>query len=394
MGKLTIKQVENAKPGRHGDGEGLYLLVSPTGAKSWMLRVQVGGKRKDIGLGSLAAYGLAEARDRARDLRKAAKQGRDPIAERDKDRNAPPTFKVAAQACHDAKRPGWSDKTAAAFLSSLAMHIHPKIGKLRVDGITERDVAAALSPVWHSKPAQAKKLRHRIGLVLDFAKASGWRNEAAPRQSLSALLSKQQEGGNFPSMPYEELPAFVAKVEGKTETIGRLALLFTIYTAARNGEVREAKWSQIDFAAGEWSRPASMMRKNGEEHTVTLSPEALAILERAKEWRTSERDCRVFPGKAGKKLSDMTIGKEMAVLPYVVHGFRSTFRTWAAERMPSIPDAVAEAALAHKIPDAVVRAYNRAKFMESRRTLLDAWGRYAVGTSGDVVQLPLSLRTV
>lgn len=393
MGKLTNKQVENAKPGRHSDGDGLNLLVSSKGAKSWVLRVQVDGKRKDIGLGSLAAYGLAEARDRARELRKTAKQGRDPIAERDKDSNAPPSFKEAAQACHDAKAPGWSDKTAAAFLSSLAAHVHPKIGKLRVDSITERDVAAALSPVWHSKPALAKKLRHRIGLILDYSKANGWRNEGAPRQSLSALLSKQQEGGNFASMPYEELPPFIAKLEAKTETIGRLALLFTILTAARNGEVRDAMWSQIDLEAGEWRRPASMMRKNGEAHTITLSPEAVAILERAKQWRTIQADCHVFPGKGGKRLSDMTIGKEMAALPYVVHGFRSTFRTWAAERMPSIPEAVAEAALAHKIPDKVVRAYNRAKFLEMRRTLLDAWGRYASGTSGDVVQLPLGLRS-
>ncbi|WP_324260778.1 integrase arm-type DNA-binding domain-containing protein [Altererythrobacter sp. H2] len=394
MGKLTNKQVENAKPGRHSDGDGLNLLVSSKGAKSWVLRVQVDGKRKDIGLGSLAAYGLAEARDRARELRKTAKQRRDPIAERDRDSNAPPSFKDAAQACHDAKAPGWSDKTAAAFLSSLSAHVHPKIGKLRVDSITERDVAAALSPVWHSKPALAKKLRHRIGLILDYSKASGWRNEGAPRQSLSALLSKQQEGGNFSSMPYEELPAFIAKLEAKTETIGRLALLFTILTAARNGEVRDAMWSQIDLEAGEWRRPASMMRKNGEAHTITLSPEAVVILERAKRWRTIEADCHVFPGKGGKRLSDMTIGKEMAALPYVVHGFRSTFRTWAAERMPSIPEAVAEAALAHKIPDKVVRAYNRAKFLEMRRTLLDAWGRYAAGTSGDVVQLPLSLRSL
>lgn len=393
VGKLTIKQVENAKPGRHGDGDGLYLLVSPRGSKSWVLRVQANGTRKDVGLGSLAAYSLAEARDRARELRKVAKQGRDPIAERDKESNAPPTFKGAADACYKAKRPGWSEKTAAAFLSSLSMHVHPKIGKLRVDSITERDVAAALSPVWHTKPALAKKLRHRIGLILDFSKASGWRSEAAPRQSLSALLSKQQEGGNFASMPYEELPAFVSAVEGKTETIGRLALLFTILTAARNGEVRDAQWSQIDFEAAEWRRPASMMRKNGEAHTVTLSPEALAILERAKRWRTSENDCHVFPGKGGKRLSDMTIGKELLSLPYVVHGFRSTFRTWAAERMPTIPEAVAEAALAHRIPDKVVRAYNRAKFLEMRRTLLDGWGRYASGNSGDVVQLPLSLRS-
>ena len=131
-------------------------------------------------------------------------------------------------------------------------------------------------------------------------------------------------------------------------------------------------WSQLDLDNGLWHRPASMMRKNGDAHTITLSPEALQVLDRVKLWRTVEADCRVFPGKGDKRLSDMTIGKEMAALPYVVHGFRSTFRTWAAERMPSVPEAVAEAALAHRIPDAVVRSYNRAKFLDMRRTLLDA----------------------
>lgn len=395
--KLKPKQVENAKqPGRYGDGGGLYLVVSPTGSKSWILRTVVktseGDSRTDIGLGSASLVTLAEAREKARELRKVAREGGDPFAARDTDSSPAPTFESAAMSCHKAKAPGWSDKTAAAFLSSLSKHVFPKIGKLRVNSVTERDVAAALSPIWHDKPALAKKVRHRIGLILDYAKASGWRDESAPRQSLSALLSKQQEGGNYPSMPYEELPLFVSKVEGKEETIGRLALLFTILTAARSGEVREAVWSQIDMDAAEWRRPASMMRKNGEAHTITLSPEALAILRRAQLWRTDKEDCHIFPGRGGKRLSDMTIAKEVSGLPYVVHGFRSTFRTWAAERMPSIPEAVAEAALAHKIPDKVVRAYNRAKFIEMRRALLEAWGRYAAGTSGDVVQLPLSLR--
>ncbi|MBY8335882.1 integrase arm-type DNA-binding domain-containing protein [Alteriqipengyuania sp. NZ-12B] len=398
--KLKAFQVEKAKKaGRYGDGGGLYLLVSPTGGKSWVLRIMCpddakpgAKKRRDIGLGGWPDCSLSEAREKARELRRAVKAGRDPLAERDQDKIVVPTFKAAAIQCHEAKAPGWSEKTGAAFLSSLALHVYPKIGSLRVDAISERDIAAALSPVWHSKPAISRKLRHRIGLVLDYAKASGWRSEGAPRQSLSALLSRQAEGGNFASMPYEELPAFVAKMESQGETVGRLALLFTIYTAARNGEVREALWSHIDLEAGEWRRPAELMRKNGEAHTITLSPEAMAVLERAKAWRTGEGDCRVFPGKGGKKLSDMTLAKYLAGEPYVVHGFRATFRTWAAERMPSIPDAVAEAALAHKIPDKVVRAYQRAAFLDMRRTLLDAWGRYVSGSSGDVVQLPLKLR--
>lgn len=392
MGQLTALKVKHAKAGRHGDGDGLHLLVSKTGAKSWVLRLQVNGRRRDIGLGPLADYTLEEARDRAREIRKAARAGADPIAARNHREFTPPTFKEAAFACHEAKAPGWSERHAAAFLSTLTLHIYPKIGSLRVDSITDRDVAAALSPIWLAKPSAGRKLRQRIGLVLDYAKANGWRDTAAPRHSLSTLLAKQQEAGNFASMPYAELPAFIDTVEAGEVTVGRLALLFTILTAARNGEVREAMWSQIDFEAGEWKRPASMMRKTGKAHTITLSGEAIAILRRAEAFRTNKKDCVIFGGKGGKSLSDMTLSKIVKPTGYTVHGFRSTFRTWAAEKMPSVPEAVAEAALAHVIPDKVVRAYNRAKFMEMRRTLLDAWGRYAFRTSADVVQLPLRLQ--
>ena len=396
---LTDRKVRTAGPGRYGDGGGLYLLVSETRAGSWMLRIQHGinpksgkPKRYDLGLGSLADYSLAEARDRARECRKWVREGNDPKAWRKQGLSAIPTFEEAAKQCHAARAAGWSDRHAAAFLSTLELHIFPKIGALRVDTINERDIAAALSPVWLSKPAAGRKLRQRIGLVLDYAKASGWRDQAAPRSSLSALLAKQGASGNFEAMPYEEVPAFVAKVESGTETGGRLALLFTILTACRNGEAREARWSHIDLDAGEWNRPADLMRKTGKAHTVTLSPEALAVLERAKRWRLDGPDPLLFPGKGGRPLSDMTLSKIVRPTGYTVHGFRSSFKTWAVERMPSIPEPVSEAALSHVVPDKVERAYNRAKFLELRRTLLDAWGRYASGTSGDVVQLPLRLQ--
>lgn len=390
---LTDRRVRTAGPGRYGDGGGLYLLVSESGARSWILRIkQPGGKRHDLGLGSFDDYSLAEARERARDCRKWVREGKDPKAWRKQGISQKPTFEEAAKLCHQSKAGGWADRHAAAFLSTLELHIFPKIGALRVDTINERDIAAALSPVWLAKPAAGRKLRQRIGLVLDYAKASGWRDEAAPRSSLSALLAKQAASGSFESMPYAEVPDFVAKIEAGAETAGRLALLFTIYTAARNGEVREARWSHIDLEAGEWNRPADLMRKTGKAHTVTLSPEALAVLARAKRRKAKAGDGLVFPGKGGRPLSDMTLSKIVRPTGYHVHGFRSSFRTWAAERMPSIPDPVAEAALAHVVPDKVERAYKRANFMEMRRTLLDAWGRYVAGSSGDVVQLPLRLR--
>jgi len=390
LAKLTALKVRNAKAGRHGDGAGLYLLVSRTGAKSWMIRVQSEGRRRDIGLGALSDLTLEEARDKAREIRKVARAGGDPIAARDKREVVPPSFKEAAKACHKALSPGWGERHASAFLSTLTLHVFPKIGGLRVDSIDEKDILSVLSPLWTTKPAAAKKLRQRIGVVLDYAKGHGWRATGAPRDGLRPLLARQAEAGNFSSMPYQELPAFVAKLDDATDTVGRFALLFTIYTAARSGEVRSAMWSHIDMEAGEWRRPSSLM-KSGKAHTVTLSAEALAILERAKKLRTSQKDCLVFPGAGGKQLSDMTMSKIVRSTSYTVHGFRATFRTWAAEKMSSIPEAVAEAALAHTIPDRVIRAYNRAKFIEMRRTLLDAWGRYAAGTSGTVVQLPLKL---
>ncbi|NYH95940.1 integrase [Novosphingobium marinum] len=380
--------MKSAKPGRHGDGEGLYLLVSKSGAKSWMIRVQVNGRRRDIGLGSVTDLTLEEAREKGRELRKVARGGGDPIAARDKKDETPPSFREAAEACHKALGRGWTERHRDAFLSTLRLHAFPKIGKLRIDSIEEKDILTVLSPIWTTKPAAARKIRQRIGAVLDFAKGSGWRETAAPRESLSKMLSKQADSGNFASMPYEEVPAFVADQFGEKETVGRLALLFTILTAARSGEVRSAMWSHIDLDANEWHRPADLM-KGGKAHTVTLSPDAVAVLKRAQALRTTLKDCLVFPGKSGNPLSDMTLSKIVKPLGVTVHGFRSSFRTWAAEQAHRIPEAVAEAALAHTIPDQVERAYNRAKFMNMRRKLLDKWGRYVTGHEGEVVQLAL-----
>ncbi|KZY94752.1 hypothetical protein A3748_05070 [Erythrobacter sp. HI0077] len=401
LGKLSALKVKHAKAGRHSDGEGLYLLVSNKGAKSWLLRVMAARinpdtgksewKRRDIGLGPLWDCSLEQARERAREMRSLARTGVDPVKARESEDERALTFKEAAYACHEAKAPGWSEKHGSAFLSTLALHVFPKIGELPVGQVSERDVASALSSIWTSKPSAARKVRQRVGLVLDFAKASGWRDTPAPRQSLSTLLSAQPEGGNFASMPYAEVPDFVRNLDGKEETIGRLGLLFTIYTGSRNGEVRSACWSQFDLEARVWNCPASIMKERV-AHTVTLSPQAIEVLERAKAWRTTAKDCFVFSGSGGRRMSDATLSKLVKPLGYTVHGFRSSFRTWAAEKMPSTPEAVAEAALAHKIPDAVARAYNRAKFLEMRFTLLEAWGRYASGASGEVIQLPLGLR--
>ena len=402
---LTAKSVANAKRGRHADGKGLYLLVGPTGAKSWVLRVQVSGRRRDIGLGSvelragaapvtdvplmeLKVLTLAEAREKAAALRKLAKSGLDPIAARDREKVAIPTFEAAAKKCHEVGPPSrWHKKHSDAFIASLKQHAFPKLGSSLVDSIDETSVVAVLAPLWHNRPAAARKVRQRIRTVLDFAKVKGWRTTGAPTISPRLALGKQPRASNFAAMHYDEVPAFVAELQDKPATPGRLALLLTILTAARSGEVRHAEWSQFDLEARTWTRPAAMM-KSDKDHVVTLSPAALKILEKAKALRMATSEL-VFPGTRGQPLSDMTLLKVLKsqVGAFTVHGFRSAFRTWAAEKSPTTPEAVAEAALAHAVPDAVVRAYNRATFMDLRRGLLDRWGDYCSGHGANVVKL-------
>ncbi|MEM1051168.1 MAG: integrase arm-type DNA-binding domain-containing protein [Pseudomonadota bacterium] len=393
MGSLTDLKVKKAKAGRHGDGGGLYLLVSKTGGKSWMLRTMVqtgqGKKRKDIGLGGYPLYSLSEAREAARELRKVAKRGGDPIAERDRDKVRVPTFREAAIECHAAKAGGWSKKNAAAFLSALENHAYGLIGDARVSDITASDVAALLIPIWTTKPNAGTKVRHSIGMVLDYSNAMAWRSDPAPRDALRVLLPKQPKGQSYAALPYEQTPAYVQELQAANRTTGRLALLFTIYTAARSGEVRHARWGQIDFDAALWNRPAELMQKNGLPHTVTLNEQALAILREVKPARDVDGEALVFPSPQGKVLSDMTLSKVVRPKGITVHGFRATFKTWAVEKMPSIPEAVSEVALSHIIPEKVERAYNRAKFMDMRRTLLDAWGRFLAQSSAEVVPLPV-----
>jgi integrase len=237
----------------------------------------------------------------------------------------------------------------------------------------------------------ARKVRQRIGKVLDFAKAKRWRESETPRHSVSTLVGKGTAGRNFPAMPYDDVPGFFAKLGNGTETKGRLALMLVIATAARSGEVRSARWGQINWDKREWHRPAEMM-KAGKSHTVTLSDEALAILQRAAAYSNSKDEgALIFANRDGNALSDMTISKVMrdAKLPYVPHGFRSSFRDWAAEKMPLIPDPVAEAALAHVVLDATIAAYKRTSFVEMRRKLLDAWGAFLTSKGGVVVQLDM-----
>ncbi len=411
MNRLSVAKVRSAKAGlgvndqpvraTYQDGGGLMLVCAATGAKSWVLRVQVDGRRRDIGLGAVDldgagrnAFGthddrlsdaplmlkrvltLAEAREKAAALRKLAKAGADPVFERDKKRKRIPNFAEATEQAHKALSPGWSKKTGKAFLSSLNQHALPKLGAIKVDVIGSAELIAALAPIWTDKPVMARKVRSRIGQVLAFAKAQGWRTEALPdMRELRSGLSKQKKGGHFAAMPFANIPAFVAGELAKDSAASRAAVLFAILTAARSGEVRHATWEQIDLETQTWARPADIMKMD-QPHVVTLSDAAISLLE----GYTPEdmREGLIFTGKRGGALSDMALTQIMrsAGQRDTVHGFRSSFRDWAAEKMPTIPAMVAEMALAHKVGTATEQAYLRSDLRNMRRALMEAWGRF------------------
>lgn len=258
MGKLTVMGVKNAKPGKHGDGDGLLLWVKPSGARSWVLRVQHNGRRRDVGLGALSDLTLSEARDKAAQLRKQMRQGVDVVADRKRLKLMMRTFAQATEAAHAALAAGWSEKTGAAFLSSLKEHAYPVLGQRRVGEIASRDVIEALAPIWTAKPQQARKIRHRIMQVLAFAKSHGWREAALPEAvELRRGLAKQPRSQGFAAVPYAQVPELVAGELAKPRSVARLALLFAILTAARSGEVRGARWEQIDLKARTWTRPSA-----------------------------------------------------------------------------------------------------------------------------------------
>jgi integrase len=387
MAKLNPVQLKSLNaPGRYMDGDGLMLEVKPSGAKSWVVRLQSGGKRRDYGLGSLKDVGLSEARDLARDYRRQLRQGIDPLASRRK-AEATPTFEVAARAVHEEHKRGWRNgKHGAQWLATLKAYAFPSIGSLSVDAITTGQVRDLLAEIWLLKPETARRVRQRVGTVLDYAHGKGWREPFVMAAVNKALPKQPRKTGRFAAMPFSDVPAFVAKLREGT-SMGRLALEALILTAARSGEIRGAKWGEIDLERATWTVPAERM-KAGKEHVVPLSEPATAIFKRAVELRIGGSDL-VFPGAArGKPLSDMTLLKVLRDMKMkaTVHGFRSAFRDWCAEET-SVPGEVAEAALAHAIPNKVEAAYRRTDFLEKRRKLMEAWGTYCAGNGQNVVRL-------
>lgn len=377
MGQLSATGVKAAtRPGRLGDGDGLFLLVGRTGNKSWMVRVQKHGRRRDFGLGSASKVSLAEARERAREIRGWVEMGLDPVFERRKAAGIP-TFKEACRKVLALHRKTWrNEKHEAQWLRTLEVYAWPMIGNVMVSEITGPMIRNVLAEIWLSKPETARRVRQRIGAVLDWAYASGYRESEAPMRSISKGLPRQpKKEAHFAAMPYQDVAAFMVRLRER-ESFSRLALEFAILVAGRSGEVRGGVWDEVDLDAALWTIPADRMKAN-REHMVPLSKPALRILKRCKQLRLAG-EALVFPGsRRNMQLSDMTLTKLMREMevPYTVHGFRSAFRDWASEET-EVQGEVAEAALAHTVKNKTEAAYRRGNLLEKRRKLMDQWADY------------------
>jgi integrase len=394
-GKLTARAAATSKPGRHGDGAGLYLVVSATGARKWVYRFTFGGKVTEMGLGSADGASLAQARVKAGLARQSVAAGRNPIEARREAMRieaGKPTFGAVADALIAAKESEWrNEKHRAQWRMTLETYAAP-LRSRPVDEIDTGAVLAVLTPLWQTKPETASRLRGRIEAVLDAAKAQGHRsgeNPAAWRGHLSHLLPKRGKltRGHHAAMAYDGVPAFVARLRER-EALAAMALEFTILTAARSGEALGALWCEIDLAAKVWTVPAERM-KAAREHRIPLSDRAFAILERLAKAKTVDF---VFPSsRAGKPLSGMAMEmllRRMDQDNVTVHGFRSAFRDWAGNET-SFPREIAEAALAHVIGDKAEQAYRRGDALEKRRALMAAWANHCepgeAGSAGAVV---------
>lgn len=385
---LTAMKVKNAKPGRYGDGNGLFLLVRPNGTRFWVFRYRLGGRLREMGLGSADLFPLADTRQRAAELMRKVKTGIDPLAERDAakaEAGLGKAFGQVADAYIAAHEAGWRNpKHRQQWRNTLTTYVLPSIGALPVASIDTGHVTAILEPIWREKTETASRVRGRIEAVLDFATARGWRtgdNPARWRGHLDNLLPARMKVAkvqHHAALPWRQMAGFMVDL-GKQEGVAPLALRFAILTAARTGEAVGATWGEIDLTEKVWTVPAARM-KAAREHRVPLSAGALDVLAEMARLRTDRSDgAPVFPGgKAGKPLSNMALLmllRRMERADLTAHGFRSTFRDWCGEST-NHPREVAEAALAHTIKDKVEAAYARGDLMEKRRRLMEDWAGY------------------
>ena len=411
---LNPPAIKHAKPGRHCDGNGLFLLAKTTGKKSWVFRYKLGGHERDMGLGGAFGPGsvtLAEARAKAVELRKLVQAGVDPIADRaaaaaqiaaNTQAKAVQaiTFKAVAKAYIAANEVGWRNANhRAQWQSTLETYAYPHMGDLPVGEVATSHVMAALEPIWGVKPETASRVRGRIETVLDYARAREWRagdNPARWRGHIASMLparSKAARVEHHAALPWREAGTFMAALRDRQAVAAR-ALEFAILSAARSGEVLGARWREVDTEAAVWTVPSARM-KAGREHRVPLSAAAVTVLAEMAKLRPAKDDrgdAYIFPGtKEDQPLSSMAmlmLLRRMERGDLTAHGFRSTFRDWCAEAT-SFPHEMAEMALAHTVGDKVEAAYRRGDMIEKRRHMMNDWAKFCAqeARTGAIVTL-------
>ncbi len=382
-----------AEAGRYADGNGLYLHVDPSGARRWVQRLVIRGRSRALGLGSYALVSLAEAREKALANRKAAREGGDPLADRRRSEGIP-TFEEAVEQVIAIHGEAWrAGKTPKQWRASLRDHVLPHLGGKSVDQVTTADVMTVLLPIWTRKHAMARSVRQRIGTVMRWAIAQGYRSDNPAGDAVTAALPKRPVlVQHRAALPHGEVAAAVAAVQRSDAWLGtKLAFEFLVLTAARSGEARGATWDEVDLVARVWTVPAARMKAQ-REHRVPLCGRAVWVLREAEQLRgvatRPEFAGLVFPSVRGKALDDAAVSKLIRDLGIaaVPHGFRSSFRDWAAEETDH-PREVVEAALAHKVRNQVEAAYARSDLFARRRRLMDDWGAYLGEERGQVIPL-------
>ena len=376
-----------AKPGMYADGNGLNLKVVPSGARRWVQRVTIWGKRHNIGLGGYPAVSLAEARELAAENQRLIRQGRNPLDEKrqaleELQRPSIPTFALAAEQVIEMRRPTWSNaKHASQWTNTLRTYAYPVVGRKPVDEITTGDVLAILTPVWTAKPETASRVRQRLETVFDWAIFQGMRmDNPAGKGILRVLPRTSRLKGHHTALPYRDVPGALQRVrESTADLVTRLSFELLVLTAARSNEVRLARWPEVDWEKATWTVPEERMKAR-RMHRVPLSGRCLEILAEAKELGGQESGL-VFPsGKNGKPLSDMvyTAMLRRLEIPAVAHGFRSSFKKWCLEAKD--PDSTwlpSEAALAHNLGNSTQEAYiQHTDLLEVRRPLMEEWAEF------------------
>lgn len=389
MGRLTVTSIKAAlkKPGRHGDGEGLFLQVGTGGNASWIVRMQKDGRRRDIGLGSASKISLTVARERAATARTDVEMGIDPVAKRKKATGIPTFRQAAAQFIAEHQKTWRNSKHGKQWTTTLQKYAYPSIGDALVSEVEAPAIRDLLISIWVDKPETARRVKQRIGAVLDWAHAKGYREAEAPMRAIGKGLPRQKkQATHFAAMPYADVPAFIEKLRER-QSWGRLALEAAILTAARSGEIRGATWAEVDLENGLWTIPADRMKAK-RDHVVPLSRAALDVFKRAAALKTAGHKFIFHGNKRDKPMSDMTLTKVLRDLSEQVtaHGFRSSFRDWVSEET-DFPGDVAEAALAHMVSNKTEAAYRRGKLLEKRRKVMDAWGSYCEASQVTVIRI-------